>query len=141
MSEDRLRRIEELLVMILRRIEELENSIRIHDPQAASSISLAGKLMMTFSMPALRALKAASLILKLTSKVDVEDDVSKAIIEALASSKNEVTISELTRMVKALRGKASRRIIASKVKTLHSRGIVATRKSGNRVYVKLAKEG
>lgn len=92
-------------------------------------------------MPALRAREAASLILKLTSKAEVEDDISKAIIEALASSRKEVTISELTRMVKALRGKASRRIITGKVKALHSKGIVEVRNSGNGIYVKLAKRG
>lgn len=141
MIEERLRRIEEMLIVILRRIEELEHSLRTHNPQAASSISLAGRLMVAFSIPALRALEAASLILKLTSKVKVEDEISRAIIEVLASSEGEVTLSELSRRIRALRGRASRRIVASRVKELHSKGIVSTRRVGSRVYVKLVREG
>jgi len=44
-------------------------------------------------------------------------------------------------MVKALRGKASRRIVAERVRRLHSKGLVSLRRSSNRVYVKLAREG
>jgi uncharacterized membrane protein len=42
-------------------------------------------------------------------------------------------------MVRALRGKASRRVVAERVRRLHSKGLVSLRRSGNRVYVKLAK--
>ena len=64
MIEERLRRIEDLLTMLLKRIEEIERLVREVDPQAPS-ISLAGRFMLVFSMPALRALESASTVLKL----------------------------------------------------------------------------
>jgi hypothetical protein len=65
--EERLRRIEDLLTMLLKRIEDIERLVREVDPQAPS-ISLAGKFMLVFSMPALRALEAASAGLKVDLK-------------------------------------------------------------------------
>jgi len=91
-------------------------------------------------MRAFKALEASSLALRLTSKVKVEDEMSKAITETVASAKSEVTSSQLTRMVKALKGKALRRILSSKVKALRLKGIVAVRRLGNKVYVKLMEE-
>jgi uncharacterized membrane protein len=75
----------------------------------------------------------------LISRVGAEDELARTIIEALAATEGEVTISELTRMVRALRGKASRRVVAERVRRLHSKGLVSLRRSGNRVYVKLVK--
>jgi len=138
--EERLRRIEDLLTMLLKRIEELERLLRGVDPQVPP-ISLAGRLMLAFSMPALRALEVASAVLKLIPKVEAEGEVARAIVEALAAAEGEVTISELTKRVKALRGKASRRVVAEKVRWLHSKGFVGLRRSGNRIYVGLVREG
>jgi DNA-binding HxlR family transcriptional regulator len=138
--EEQLRRIEDLLTMLLKRIEEIERLVREVDPRAPP-ISLASRFMLVFSMPALRALEAASTVLKLIPRAGAEDEVTRTIIEALATTEREVTISELTRMVKALRGKASRRIVAERVRRLHSKGLVSLRRSSNRVYVKLAREG
>jgi uncharacterized membrane protein len=126
--------------MLLKRIEEIECLVREVDPQAPS-ISLAGRFMLVFSMPALKALEAASMVLKLVPRAGVEDEVTRTIIEALATTEDEVTISELTRMVRALRGKASRRIVAERVRRLHSKGLVSLKRSGNRVYVRLVREG
>jgi DNA-binding transcriptional ArsR family regulator len=137
--EERLRRIEDLLTMLLKRIEEIERLVREVDPQAPS-ISLAGRFMLVFSMPALRALEAASTVLKLIPRAGAGDELARTIIEALAATEGEVTISELTRMVRALRGKASRRVVAERVRRLHSKGLVSLRRTGNRVYVKLVKE-
>jgi len=136
--EERLRRIEDLLTMLLKRIEELERLLRGVDPQVPP-ISLAGRLMLAFSMPALRALEVASAVLKLIPKVEAEGEVARAIVEVLAATEEEVTISELTRRVKTLRGKASRRVVAEKVRRLHSKGLVSLRRSGNRVYVRLVR--
>jgi len=138
--EERLRRIEDLLTMLLKRVEELERLVREVNPQAPP-ISLAGRLMLAFSMPALRALEAASAVLKLIPRVEAEDELTGTIVEALAATEGEVTISELTRRVKTLRGKASRRVMAERVRRLYSKGLVSLRRSGNRVYVRLVRGG
>ncbi|OYT46764.1 MAG: hypothetical protein B6U85_07070, partial [Desulfurococcales archaeon ex4484_42] len=64
------------------------------------------------------------------------DEVSKAIIEALVV-KDEVTISELTRLVRLVRGSASRRIVTERIRRLEKMGLVITERRGNRVLVKL----
>ena len=138
MIEEQLRRIEDLLTMLLKRVEELERLAREVNPQAPP-ISLASRLMLALSMPALRALEAASAVLKLIPRLEAEDELTRTIVEALAATEGEVTISELTRRVKALRGKASRRIVAERVRRLHSKGLVSLRRSGNRVYVRLVR--
>jgi DNA-binding transcriptional ArsR family regulator len=138
--EEHLRRIEDLLTMLLKRFEEIERLVREVDPRSPP-ISLAGRFMLVFSMPALKALEAASMVLKLVPRAGVEDELTRTIIEALATTEGEVTISELTRMVRALRGKASRRVVAERVRKLHSKGLVSLKRSGNRVYVRLVREG
>jgi DNA-binding transcriptional ArsR family regulator len=138
LSEERLRRVEELLLMILDRLNELEKRISSTDPQSARVVNIAGKLMFSLSIPAVKALEAATLITRLSSSLTTRDDISRTIIEVLAVEE-EVTLSELTRLVRKVRGRASRRIISEKVRMLNEKGIVDIRKAGNRVYVRLKK--
>ncbi len=52
-----------------------------------------------------------------------KDDISKGIIHALVESR-EMNISQISRKVRSLRGKASRRIISERLETLEDAGIV-----------------
>jgi len=124
--------------MILDRLNELEKRISSTDPQSARVVNIAGKLMFSLSIPAVKALEAATLITRLSSSLTTRDDISRTIIEVLAVEE-EVTLSELTRLVRKVRGRASRRIISEKVRMLNEKGIVDIRKAGNRVYVRLKK--
>ena len=134
--EDRLRRIEKLLELVLTRLEELERALHSQGHETMETLRIARELTLGFSMPTIKALEAASKVIKLLPKVDKRDEVAKAIVKILSTGE-ELTLSELTRRVRALRGKASRRIVSERVKKLERRGIVLMRRRGSRVYVKL----
>lgn len=137
MLEECLRRIEELLKLVLNRLDNLERLLRSNDVYSAEALKIAGELVLAFSIPAVKALEYSSRIVRILPRVDRTDEISKSIIKVL-STREEITISELTRRVKKLRGKASRRIVSERVYKLAQKGIVTIRRSGSRLYVRLA---
>lgn len=58
----------------------------------------------------------------------------------LAMEKRSMSVSELSRKVKELRGTASRRVISEKVKMLEEKGILRTSKTGRSLLVALGEE-
>ena len=60
---------------------------------------------------------------------EVKDDISKAIIKVLVQN-NGQNISQLTKMIRDMRGTASRRIIRDKIKNLEDKGIIECKKVG-----------
>jgi len=134
--EERLEKLEYLLKDILSRLERLELVLEKMNPSISEVLKFTGEIIALFSSPPIIALEAAGKILNIMKRYGKLDDISKAIIEVL-SVKGEANISELTREVKAIRGKASRRIIAERVRMLSNMGIVSLEKRGNRIIVKL----
>jgi DNA-binding transcriptional ArsR family regulator len=135
-SDDTLKRVEELLEYIVRKLERLEELLTTlsNDPTYAMAV----ELTLYFSIPVQRAVKLARELVILLKGVPESDPITKAILEVLASSESGVSISELTRRVRRVRGTASRRIISERIKLLESRGIVEVVRSGNvaKVYLK-----
>ncbi len=132
-----LKRIEELLMRLLDRIERLENLISLVNPDPLTSIAL--ELAMAYTKPAALAVKAATEVLNLERGLGGMDPITRAIIEVLVAKGKPLSLSELTREVRGLRGTASRRIIAGRVKKLEEKGIVEVEKFGKRTVVKLKK--
>ncbi|MCC6033114.1 MAG: ArsR family transcriptional regulator [Desulfurococcaceae archaeon] len=135
-SDDTLKRVEELLEYIVRKLERLEELLTTlsNDPTYAMAV----ELTLYFSIPVQRAVKLARELVILLKGVPESDPITKAILEVLASSESGVSISELTRRVRRVRGTASRRIISERIKLLESRGIVEVVRSGNvaKVYLR-----
>jgi len=135
-SDDMLKRVEELLEYIVRKLERLEELLTTlsNDPTYAMAV----ELTLYFSIPVQRAVKLARELVILLKGVPESDPITKAIVEVLASSESGVSISELTRRVRRVRGTASRRIISERIKLLESRGIVEVVRSGNvaKVYLR-----
>ena len=135
-SDDTLKRVEELLEYIVRKLERLEELLTTlsNDPTYAMAV----ELTLYFSIPVQRAVKLARELVILLKGVPESDPITKAILEVLASSESGVSISELTRRVRRIRGTASRRIISERIKLLESRGIVEVVRSGNvaKVYLR-----
>jgi DNA-binding transcriptional ArsR family regulator len=135
-SDDTLKRVEELLECIVRKLERLEELLTTlsNDPTYAMAV----ELTLYFSIPVQRAVKLARELVILLKGVPESDPITKAILEVLASSESGVSISELTRRVRKVRGTASRRIISERIKLLESRGIVEVVRSGNvaKVYLR-----
>lgn len=78
----------------------------------------------------MKLLKLLNVILSLAKNIPDLDEISLAILEAVADCKG-YSISEITRKVKNIRGKASRRIISSRVKKLEKRGLLINK--GNNI--------
>lgn len=134
-AEERLARIERLLEVVLRKLQVLEEYLTASgaDPEA----SLAVELAMVFSLPAHQAVRMASKVTELAKMAGISDPISIAILEVLAVSNKPLTVSEVTRRVRKVRGMASRRIVAERIRKLSDKGLVKVRKAGKKVLVSM----
>ena len=128
--EERLRRLEELLAETLRRLERLEALLGSMSEEAL----IAARLAVAFSMPAVRAVEAARRVVEAYRAVS--DPISRAVLEALADCEAR-SISEVTRLVRGLRGSASRRVVRERLHALEEKGIVESEEAGNRKLYRL----
>ncbi len=134
-AEERLARIERLLEVVLRKLQVLEEYLTMSgaDPEA----SLAVELAMVFSLPAHKAVRMASKVMELARMAGISDPISIAILEVLAVSNKPLTVSEVTRRVRRVRGMASRRIVTERIRKLSDKGLVKVRKAGKKVLVSM----
>ncbi len=134
-AEKRLARIERLLEVVLRKLQVLEEYLTMSgaDPEA----SLAVELAMVFSLPAHKAVRMASKVMELARMAGISDPISIAILEVLAVSNKPLTVSEVTRRVRRVRGMASRRIVTERIRKLSDKGLVKVRKAGKKVLVSM----
>ncbi|RLG84665.1 MAG: hypothetical protein DRO40_00530 [Thermoprotei archaeon] len=126
----RVKRLEEMLEELMNRLNDIEEKLEtlgIEQP----TLSIASKLVIAFSMPAIRALEASRRAIAAISKLSAIDPINEAIIEVLSGCE-ALSISEITRRVKVLRGSASRRIIRERLKKLETLDIVINIGSNDR---------
>ncbi len=137
MGEPRIERLERLMEDIIRRLERVESILKeaIHDPLVSAALELA----ITYSQPASKAVKIAKAVLNMERRLEGNDPISRAIIEALAVKEGPLTVSQLTEEVRQLRGTASRRIVRERVKELQEAGVVNVRRVGRKLLVELVK--
>jgi hypothetical protein len=133
--EDKLDRIEEVLKKVVKRVEEIEeklSSIGLLEEE----YMLASELVALSSIPVIKALEATKRIMGLFYREEL-DPISRDILKALATCE-KLSISEITRRVKRIRGRASRRIIRERLKRMESKGYVKNVGKPNRPLYMLA---
>ncbi len=123
---ERLERIERLLREVRESLEHLEGLLR----EAGLEASLALSIALGLSRPVLEALEAARRVAPLLEVLDA-DEVTRSILVVLALCE-PLSISEVYRRVRRLRGRASRSTIASRLRVLEERGVVVNLGSGRR---------
>jgi DNA-binding HxlR family transcriptional regulator len=130
--EERLERIEKLLGLIMNRLLMLEEKLRLAGIDS-TEIRTAYELLSLTSIPPLVALEASRRFYRVLSMFRDKgiDEITKSIIKVLSTCE-KLSISEITRRVRILRGKASRRIISEKLKLLNSLGIIVCEEKPNK---------
>ncbi len=128
--DDRLRRLEEALQRVLERLERIEDMLGDLGVNR-ESLAIASRLVLVFSMPAVKALEASRRVIESINRFMITDPISEAIIESLSSCE-QLSISEITRRVRVIRGSASRRIVRERLRRLEDRGIVVNMGSRER---------
>ena len=126
--KERLIRLEAILKIILQRLDEIEKIFR--DP----SIQLIRTSVNTYSMT-LKTFKDIATVYSYLSSSDViKDEISRLIIQILASHESGLNISQITRRLRELRGRASRRIVRERLAKLVSMGIIEEVVGWGRVF-------
>ncbi len=134
--EDRLRRVEEILALILSRLDKLEMLVREGLGEEALT---ATRLVTAYSLPVIDALQAARRLLEIGRRYRL-DELSRVIVEVLSDCRPR-SLSEVERSVRVIRGRASRRILRERLRRLVDMGVVRDEASVNRHRYRLSNCG
>ncbi|MCE4625994.1 MAG: hypothetical protein F7C35_09070 [Desulfurococcales archaeon] len=133
--DERLEKIERLLEDVLKILKRLEEATL----GAGSEARLAVSLAIAFAKPIEEAVAASRRALRALSRLgleDREDEVTRAIVEALAAN-GPLSLRGLEREVRKLRGSASRAAIRSRLRMLEEAGVVRVERRGRRMVIYL----
>ena len=122
-GEKRVDKIEKLLENVLKRLEAIEKLLLSSSQYSSSSLSVAAaRLATAFSLSIVEAVEAANRLLTV-GKYVVGDPIALAIVESLSDC-SQLTISDIARRLRIIRGRASRTTIREKIRILEKKKIV-----------------
>ncbi len=127
--EDRIARIEEMMKRINERLERLE---RLIESSGGSTLAIEmAKLAISFTLPPTEVARIAMRALEVMRSIPSRDDIMRSVIEVLSSCK-PLTLTEIEKRARRLRGTASKHSIRKRLDELVSRGLVVTMEYGSR---------
>ncbi len=133
--EERLARLEELLRRLEERLVRLEGILRGYSDLAAEAVRLA----VLGNLPAIAAVEAARRLLAV-ARLAEGDPVAEAVLEAMSNCE-WLSVSEIARRVRRIRGSASRETIRRRLRLLLEKGAVVARGEGVKRRYRLASCG
>jgi len=133
-SNDTLSQLEdllEILELLARRIDRLEQLIKSMKSPYYSDQNLLFNFLSFLKAPSLIVFQSLLRAWMVLTRIGRTDPITESIIYVLSDCR-EKSISEVYRGVKQLRGKASRRIVARKIRLLEASGVVVNKGSEKR---------
>lgn len=132
-SRRELRTLNKKLSEIMKRLEIIEAAVMLESPQLSSIVrGLEGGLQL-YREP-LIFVERIGVLRKLMKNKDIaKDEISRTIIISLAL-RGPLNISQMTEIVRAERGKASRRIIRERLRKMEAKGVVSKATGWGHVY-------
>ncbi|OYT30441.1 MAG: hypothetical protein B6U94_06850 [Thermofilum sp. ex4484_79] len=131
---ERLIRIEALLNLVLQRLNEIEKTLGSPNVQLVKAgVKAYGLTLKTFK-------EIATIYSYLGDSSIIKDEITRLIIQILAEHGDGLNISQITRELRKIRGKASRRIVRGRLAKLVSMGIIEEVSGWGKVF-KLVKKG
>ena len=131
--QQELRTLNKKLSEIMKRLEIIEAAVMLESPQLSSIVrGLEGGLQL-YREP-LIFVERIGVLRKLMKNKDIaKDEISRTIVISLAL-RGPLNISQTTEIVKAERGKASRRIIRERLRKMEAKGVVSKATGWGHVY-------
>lgn len=126
---DSISRVEQLLRNILKKLEFIENKLKLLNI-GSSEAMVVSEMVSLLSIPIGLAVEAAKRFLDIARNYKL-DPISVDIVKILSVCE-ALTVSEVTRRLRELRGSASRRIVRERLRILEREGVVINKGSINR---------
>ena len=134
-AEEKLKDLDKKLDVIMKRLDTIEEILLLYGeyPYLAAAVRSMRRSVAFYSEPikALQRLSTARSFLR--RRATSKDELSQTIIGILAG-KGPLNISQVTRAVRAVKGKASRRIVRERLKRLEEQGVVHLTEGWGRRY-------
>ena len=130
---ERLDRLEELLRLVLARLEALEELLGGLEEAAARAV----RISLLSGAPVAEAVEQALRVLEAARLLGRVDPITEALLEALSGCE-WLSVSEAARRVRRLRGTASREAVRKRLRMLVERGVVERLGEGTAARYRLA---
>lgn len=132
-SHKELQKLNRKLSEIVKRLEVIEAAVMLESPQLSSVVRGLGAGLQLYREPLVIVERISTLGKLMKKDIVAKDEISRIIVTSLAL-RGPLNISQMTELVRAERGKASRRIVRERLKKLEAQGAVLRENGWGHVY-------